>query len=118
MLTLSKPNKMLAVVTALLIVAAIAAFPCVASAMSHSAQEAENSGLLQETTPQAAVAGDLELHRLAADPILGAIIAGVIAGLIVAAITNPSTTAAVVTEAISYVAEHYESAGCVAGVSC
>lgn len=54
-------------------------------------------------------AGSLEL--LDDDPILGAIVAGVIAGLIVAAVTNPSTTAQIVNDAIDFVADAYESYG-------
>ena len=96
--------------TTLLILAAIAALPCAASAMTATdpaplvLAEIDDGpeALSVETT------SELDLDHF---PGLGIIVAGVISGLIVAAITNPSTTARIIEDVVSHVADAYESQG-------
>ncbi|MCY3568338.1 MAG: hypothetical protein OXH38_06890 [Chloroflexi bacterium] len=113
MLALQGSNRLVLAVTVLLLLTAVAAFPCAASAMSNSDSPVETVAELDEqpAIEFGRVQGTLLDRNPEIGPLVVAIIAGVVSGLIVAAVTNPSTTAAIVQDAVSFVADAYESYG-------
>jgi len=118
MLALTGSNRLMLAVTVLLVLAAVAAFPCAASAMASTDSVMEAMSEV-DAQPRAETAQSPDVffsRNPEIPPLVVAIISGVVSGLIVAAVTNPSTTAAIVQDAISFVADAYESAGqnCVA----
>lgn len=113
MLALSGSNRLTLALTVLLVLAAVAAFPCAASAMSNtdSTVDAVFEADEQPRTEFTQAQGMLLNRNPEIGPLLAALVVSVVGGLIVAAVTNPSTTASIVQDAVNFVADAYESYG-------
>lgn len=105
-----RSSKVTLIVTGLLLLAAVAAFPCAASAAPSSGPAGIETGT-RETDQAEEVTSQFAELRLPEFGPLVTILIGVTIGLIVEAITHPSTTARIAREAISFVAEAYEQYG-------